>query len=153
MSILKSRHPSMPENHPSTTEEHSSSTSLNMHPPPLHSVDTNGASMNGTDEIVYSPHEIDHSLLPFTNTVFFDTNLGRYLDQYEDFSGYEPDRYEGTASEGLNREYLLRFPLRTIVLPIISFCLHSLHESCSMSDSCRRSVACSPDGFYWMHRR
>lgn len=111
MNILKNHHSSTPETHPPAPEDHNTSTSLAMPPRPLQSVGTNGTPMNGADDIVYSPHEIDHSLLLFTNTVFFDTNLGRYLDQYEDFGCYEHDGYEDPASQSQNREYFFPLPL------------------------------------------
>lgn len=93
MSILKHRHSAMLENHPPAVEDRRFPTSVDMRPPPLQVLQTNAPPMDNTDEIAFSPHEIDHNLLLFTNTVFYDTNLGRYLDRYEDFHGYENEGY------------------------------------------------------------
>lgn len=65
---------------------------------PLHQINLTPASEAPivNDDIAFSPTETD--LTPFTNTVFFDTNLGRFLDQFEEFDaleaedGYDLDR-------------------------------------------------------------
>lgn len=67
---------------------------------PLHQIDLTPTSetLIVNDDIAFSPSEAD--LIPFTNTVFFDTNLGRFLDQFEEFDsletedGYDPDGEE-----------------------------------------------------------